>query len=322
MGKNAQSGGKVKMIKPRTRAGKRALEFRGPKLVENVKTILLLKGNKTSQIVKDFMIDMRKLKMTESVQYTKKNPDVRPFDAGGDVELTRYARKSDCPIFGLASHQKKRPDNFVFGRFFDWQLMDMVEFGINRETFKSMKHFPAASKAQAGNKPCMVFIGELFSTEPDFSLAREILLDTFRGEEVKTINLVGIDRVIVATATENRQILFRQYSIGLKKSGTRIPRAQLSEIGPRADFTIRRVQHAAYDLRQQAMKHPKLQKKKEKNVTTNLLDGTVGRLYVPQQNLQNVVMKKSKGTKRERRENAAQQKQQKRQKQDATETES
>eukprot|EP01026_Neomeris_dumetosa_P067809 TRINITY_DN6625_c0_g1_i4.p1 TRINITY_DN6625_c0_g1~~TRINITY_DN6625_c0_g1_i4.p1 ORF type:complete len:366 (-),score=45.32 TRINITY_DN6625_c0_g1_i4:181-1131(-) len=298
-------GGKVKMIKAKTKAGKRALERRAPKLVENAKTVLLLKGNKTSQIVKDFMIDINKLKMGQSVQYTKKNPDVRPFESGGEVSLSRYARKSDCPIFGLATHQKKRPHNFILGRFFDWQLMDMLEFGIDQTTFQPLKNFPTAAKLQAGNKPCLAFIGELFQTDEDMQLAKEMLLDTFRGEEVKSINLNGLDRIMVFVATENRKIYLRQYLISLKKSGTRIPRTVLSEAGPRADLTLRRVQHAALDLRREAMKHPRIAKKPEKNITTTMLDGKVGRIYVPQQNLKEVVMKKSKGTKREIREQAA-----------------
>ena len=46
----------------------------------------------------------------------------------------------------IGSHSKKRPNNFVLGRFFNYQILDMVEFGVLNyqamDTFKTMKvHF-------------------------------------------------------------------------------------------------------------------------------------------------------------------------------------
>ena len=43
----------------------------------------------------------------------------------------------------------------------------------------------------------------------------------------------------------------------LKKSGTRIPRIELVEIGPRMDLRIRRTKLATDDLFKQACKKPK-----------------------------------------------------------------
>ena len=38
-------------------------------------------------------------------------------------------------------------------------------------------------------QPCMVFAGEQFENDPDFKLAKSILLDMFRGRVVEKINL-------------------------------------------------------------------------------------------------------------------------------------
>ena len=39
----------------------------------------------------------------------------------------------------------------------------------------------------------------------------------------------------------------------------------------------------------------------EKNVSTNMLEGKVARVYVPKQNLDTIALRKTKGSKRERR---------------------
>ena len=38
-------------------------------------------------------------------------------------------------------------------------------------------------------QPCFVFTGEQFESDPDFKLARNMLLDFFRGRVVESINL-------------------------------------------------------------------------------------------------------------------------------------
>ena len=43
----------------------------------------------------------------------------------------------------VGSHSKQRPQNLIMGRFFNYQLLDMVEFGVldykSMESFKSLK---------------------------------------------------------------------------------------------------------------------------------------------------------------------------------------
>ncbi len=38
-------------------------------------------------------------------------------------------------------------------------------------------------------QPCMVFAGEQFENDPDFKLAKSMLLDMFRGRLVEKVNL-------------------------------------------------------------------------------------------------------------------------------------
>lgn len=41
----------------------------------------------------------------------------------------------------FASHSKKRPHNLTFVRLFDYQVLDMVELGLDGETFRKMTDF-------------------------------------------------------------------------------------------------------------------------------------------------------------------------------------
>lgn len=88
---------------------------------------------------------------------------------------------------------------------------------------------------------------------PELKLAKSLILDLFRGEEVDSVNLAGVDRVLMATAEEDEKISFRQYSIRFKKSGSKTPRVALTEMGPRMGLAVRRHRTAAPDLVSEAM---------------------------------------------------------------------
>lgn len=79
------------------------------------------------------------LHQNECIRYTQLHPDLRPFEAGGELTLQNYCTKLDTGLFMVASHTKKRPNNLVFGRMFNSQLLDMIELGV--DTFKPMKDF-------------------------------------------------------------------------------------------------------------------------------------------------------------------------------------
>lgn len=63
-------------------------------------------------------------------------------------------------------------------------------------------------------------------------------------------------------AAAGKKLLLRQYSVGFKKSGTQVPRTELTEMGPRIDFSVRRCKPAPEEILTQSMKQPKLDKKK------------------------------------------------------------
>ncbi|PSC75116.1 ribosome production factor 2-like protein [Micractinium conductrix] len=295
----------TKIIKPRTKAGKRALEKRAPKLVEDPKRALLAFGNKTSQVIKDVMTDLQKLKGIDSVKFSRHNPELKPFEGGGEAALERHCAHQNCSLFALGSTQKKRPHNLVMGRLFDFRLYDVVEFGVVRH--RPVQAFGGgAALAQLGNKPCFVFVGDVFEADPVMRQVKSLLLDYFRGRQVESINLAGLDRVMFVTQhPETKHVLLRQYTVKYKKSGTRVPRTELTEMGPSLDLEVRRTRQPPVDLEKEACKQPKTDKKKQKNVGSDMLDGKVGHIYMPKQDVDGMALAKPKGTKRVRREAAA-----------------
>ena len=85
-------------------------------------------------------------------KYTKRNLDIHPFEVGGETKLEHYATRSECGVVVYANHAKKRPHNITFGRFYNGQLLDLLELGV--DGYRSIQDFAAAgaSKVQSTNK--------------------------------------------------------------------------------------------------------------------------------------------------------------------------
>lgn len=281
-----------RIVKPTTHRGKKAILKKEPKLVENAKETLCLKGRHTSQIVTDIMKDLYDLKKPNAQMMQKKN-DILPFE---DVSLVeKFTAKYNASLFIMALHNKKRPHNLVLGRMYERTLLDMMEFGI--ENYKGLKDFKVA-KITSGIKPLLIFNGELFESNYEYGRIKNLLVDMFQREAVEKIRLQGLEHVLSFTAIENK-ILLRSYRILLKKSSTRIPKIELEEIGPQADLVCRRNKFASEDLFKQACKKPKaLKVKKKKNISTDTLGTTYGRIHIGTQNISSIQTRKMKGLKK------------------------
>jgi len=143
-----------------------------------------------------------------------------------------------------------------------------------------------------------VFQGEKFQTDPVFKRAANLLTDSFKGETVDNVRLQGLEMVISFTAVQDR-ILFRVYRTYLKKSGTRIPRVELAEVGPCMDLKFGRNKLASDDLLKTAMKQPaQLKAKKVKNVTRDVFGSTLARVHVGRQDVHSLQTRKMKGLRR------------------------
>ncbi|KEH42099.1 putative Brix domain-containing protein [Medicago truncatula] len=287
-----------------THKGKLALKKRAPKIVETGKKTLLLHGTKTSAVLNAVLTQIYHLKKESAIKYSRKNDNIKPFEAGGETSLEFFAQKTDCSLFLYGSHSKKRPNNLVLGRMYDFHVYDLIEVGI--ENFRGMESFDYDKKIapKEGSKPFMAFIGEGFESVNELKQLKEVLLDLFRGEVVENLNLAGVDRAYVCTALSPTKVFFTHCALRLKKSGTVVPRMELVEVGPSMDMVIRRHRPPNESVMKEAMKTSRDKpKKKEKNVKKDPLQGKIGNVYIPDQKIGEMVLpNKSKGVKRERRE--------------------
>ncbi|KAL2726275.1 ribosome production factor 2 [Vespula maculifrons] len=282
----------TRIVKPTTHKGKKAILNKEPKLIEDAKQAFCIKGRNTSQIVNDCMKDLYDLKKPD-VQMMQKKNDIIPFEDATTIE--KFSSKLNAPLFIFGSHNKKRPHNLVFGRMYEHTLLDMMEFGI--ENYKSLKEFKVP-KISVGIKPLLVFNGELFENNQEYNRIKNLFIDMFQREVVKKIRLQGLEHVLSFTADENK-IYIRSYRILLKKSDSRIPRIELEEIGPSIDLVCRRTKLASADHFKQACKKPKeLKIKKKKNISTNVLGTTFGRIHIGEQNINKIQTRKLKGLKK------------------------
>ncbi|KAJ6294183.1 hypothetical protein OIU76_022298 [Salix suchowensis] len=299
----------LKVKTPKNRRVQRELEKRAPRLVEKGKKTLLLQGTKTSNVLNTVLSEIYHLKRDNAIRYTRKNDSIRPFESGGETSLEFFSMKTDCSIFVFGSTSKKRPDNLVIGRTYDHHIYDLIEVGV--ENFKRMDSFTYDKKLapQAGSKPFIVFSGEAFESVDELKHLKEVLLELLRGEVVDNLNLAGLGRVYVCTAISSNRVFLTHCALRLKKSGTTVPRIELVEIGPSMDFVVRRHRLPNESLRKDAMKtakdktHKKFSACRLKMLVKMLYKGKLGKIYVPDQKLGEMVLpNKSKGVKRERRE--------------------
>ncbi|OQR67087.1 ribosome production factor 2-like [Tropilaelaps mercedesae] len=282
----------ARVDRPKTRKGSKIVKAREPQLIENPKKTSFIRAGNINQRTTQILKDLYTLKKTESVFYQKKN-DIKPFDDA--VPLEKLMAKNDTSLFALGSHNKKRPQNIVLGRTFDRMVMDQFEFGV--ENYKSLEEFKVP-KISIMVKPILVFAGESWQLTNELKRLKNFLIDFFKGEPRDYIGVSGLEHVISFTALDTVSILLRSYKVQLKKSGQTTPRVEIYEMGPRMDLKLRRNKIASDDLFKQALRRPKeLKAKKKKNLETDDLGTSFGRIHMERQDFHKLQTRKMKGLK-------------------------
>ncbi|KAE8229035.1 hypothetical protein CF326_g6010 [Tilletia indica] len=378
------SGALIRTKKPKNARSKRALENREPKERENPKTAIFVRASRTSDTVNTALRELGALKKPEAIAFNKKN-SILPFE--DDASLCFFSQKNDASLLVIGSSQKKRKDNLIWVRMFDYQVLDILEMGIKQCIPMNDPLFKGVTKPGLGLRPLFHFSGPQFTAEyPDsyasgnsfddnphapYQHLKSLLLDFYRGQELPPgplpgqgqIALTGLQHVIsvtaepfdgtsasttntaAAAATQDQTLAnlyaaaaanggnplgeasagtsyqaniqpvhggtvhFRVYTVALLASGTRLPKVQLNECGPRFVFDLRRRKPALPDLLRASLKRPKnalerntqgKQGTKRKNLDTDDMGDLVGQIHVGKQDLSKLQTRKMVGLKKNR----------------------
>ncbi|KFH41358.1 Ribosome biogenesis protein-like protein [Hapsidospora chrysogenum ATCC 11550] len=298
----------LRQVKPRNARSKRALEKREPKAIENPKTCLFLRGTTCSQIVQDALTDLHAMRQPLAKKFTKKNP-IHPFDDASSLEF--FSEKNDTSLIVFGSSSKKRPHTLTFVRTFSYKVYDMLELYLNAESFRTLSQF-RTKKFAVGLKPMLLFAGTAFESPVanEFTLAKSMLLDFFRGETSDKIDVEGLQYIVSITAEDipgegdaKPPIHLRTYLIRTRRSGQRLPRVEVEEMGPRMDFRVGRTKEPDEATRKEAMKKPRgTEERTKKNISTSSMGDKMGRVHVNKQDFGKMQTRKMKGLKRPRAE--------------------
>ncbi|CAE6451890.1 unnamed protein product [Rhizoctonia solani] len=307
--------------KPKNAASKRALDARAPKEIEDEKTVIFVKGTHVGEKVSGVMKDLMALKRPHAIAFNKKN-QIRPFEDTASLDF--WANKNDAAMFAIGQSTKKRPDGLTLARMYDGSVLDMCELGV--VGYQPMSSFPGP-KSTPGHRPLVHFASDLFDTHPRYIQLRSLLLDLFGGSQIDAIHLAGVEHIIcvstapappsLASASQPQTgeppvelpiVHIRTYTTRLLASGVRVPRVELTPMGPSVDFTLRRHQEADPAVWALAMKRPKIKKKdiesglgkKRKNIEVDDMGDMRGRIHVARQDLGKLQTRKMRGLKRAR----------------------
>ena len=225
---------------------------------ENAKTTLFLKGTSSSSLLNDLLTDLHSLKRPYAIRFTKKNP-IHPFEDASSLEF--FSQKNDASLMVFGSHSKKRPHSMTWVRFFGGQVLDMLELHVVQETARTLQQFKG-EKCKVGVKPLLSFSGAQFESPVmnQYTLAKSMFVDFFRGAETQTINVEGLQLLISFFAGEDGKdgqpanIQMRCWRIITKKSGQKVPRVEVEEMGPRIDFRVGRTRKADEGIWKEATK--------------------------------------------------------------------
>jgi ribosome production factor 2 len=281
------------------------MDKKEPQVNENPKMTLFLRGEKCSQVVQLALADLCSVKRPLSMKFTKKNA-IHPFEDAASFEF--FSEKNDASMLVFGCHSKKRPHCLTIARCFNHKLLDMLELYLDPDSFRTMSQFKTP-KAAVGLKPLLSFSGTLFDspTPNAYTLAKSLFIDLFRGQDTPTIDVEGLQYIINIAASEEVEgqpapsIYVRSYRIVTKKSGQKLPRVEVEEMGPRMDFRIGRVQEADELIWRESLKKPRqLEPRTKKNIDMDIMGDKVGKIHVGKQDLSSLQTRKMKGLKRSR----------------------
>jgi ribosome production factor 2 len=248
-----------------------------------------------------------------SILFHKKNDSIHPFDNAESLEF--LASKNECGMVVFGSTNKKRPNCVTLVRIFDSKVLDMCELlllggqaEMEREAAEQSRNPFGKFNIGIGMRPMILFAGTPWedTTSTVHQMLKSMFLDMFKGEETTKIDVEGLQYLLMIAAEEpvagtSPAIHLRWYKIRTKRSGHKLPRVELDEVGPTFDFRVGRVREADQSVMKEAMKQgkkPQDSEKTKKNIGMDAIGDKIGRVHLGRQDLGTLQTRKMKGLKR------------------------
>jgi len=303
----------LREVKPRNPRTARILKARDPQVIEPPKRTLLLHGPKCPLPLHAVLKTFHTLTKPNSILFRKKNENTYPFENAESLEF--LAGKNECGIVVWGSSTKKRPNCVTLVRLYNGKVLEMCEMML----LGPQQEMGMAGGQQSGRgamplnvgvgmKPMMLFAGSAWedSTSSVYPMLKSLFLDMFKGEEANKIDVEGLQYLLMVAAEEPVEgsapvIHLRWYKIRTKKSGQKLPRVELDEVGPKFDFRVGRIQEAEESVMKEAMKQGKRPNelgKAKKNIGMDSVGDKIGRVHLGRQDLGVLQTRKMKGLKR------------------------
>jgi ribosome production factor 2 len=194
-------------------------------------------------------------------------------------------------------------------RTFGYKLLDMLELYLDPDSFRKLAQFKN-KKCAVGLKPMLLFAGTPFESPVtnEYTLAKSFFTDFFKGEPADKVDVEGLQYVVSFSAREEvdgeeakPSIHLRVYLIRTKRSGQKLPRVEVEEMGPRMDFRVGRVKEADESMLKEALRKARTSAERpKKNISTDIVGDKIGRIHLGKQDLKELQTRKMKGLKRSR----------------------
>jgi ribosome production factor 2 len=246
------------------------------------------------------------LRVPLAKRFTKKNA-IHPFEDAASLEF--FSEKNDASMLVFGSSSKKRPNAITLVRTFGYKVLDMLELYLEGDSFRRLAQFKN-KKCAVGLKPMLLFAGTPFESpvSNEYTLAKSFFTDFFKGEPADKVDVEGLQYIVSISARDvvdgeesKPMIHLRVYLIKTKRSGQKLPRVEVEEMGPRMDFRVGRVKEADENVLKEALRKARTsQERPKKNISTDIVGDKIGRIHLGKQDLKELQTRKMKGLKRSR----------------------
>jgi ribosome production factor 2 len=242
---------------------------------------VFIKGRKSCQELNRIWEELAKFRFGEIAQYNRVN-DVLPFESVEEVE--KFCAKTNCSLFAVFSHCKKRPNDVIFGRLFNGHVTEMYEVGVSE--FRAQPDLPGARVLDHAAVPMLVFEGDQW--EGEYIQFRSVLMDFFVGDLKGHVDVFQVQHVLVFTVIDG-VIRVRHYSVDVSGG-----EPGLTLIAPAFDWVVRRTMLPVDEVMRASLAKPVVNRKK-KNITEDDLGRKLGRVFTGRQRVDRLRPKKFKG---------------------------